>query len=229
MFHVERSEMTGPGALANLLKVTWSGTLFDDEIFQYSRWTTSVNVNDQENCADAYTGDVTDMLATTVTGGGVSSLGLAFAESVAWTQLKVSPWDQTTDKLVVGQTPAYRTLTDVGLNGDGNALPHQAALAMTTRSAVAGRRKYNRFYLPTLCQSATDGWGVLGAQEADAFVLWLHLNITARVTDGYNAVNYNPHFTGNTHTITDIYLGRRLDVIRRRANHQPEIRVIDAL
>jgi hypothetical protein len=101
---------------------------------------------------------------------------------------------------------------------------------MTTRSAVAGRRKYNRFYLPTLTVQATDGHGLLGVEEANAFVLWLHLNITARAAQGHHAANFNPGFgTPPMHQILDIYLGRRLDIIRRRANKQPEPRVIDTL
>jgi hypothetical protein len=221
--------MTGPGALGNLYKVSFSGLISTTEQFVYSLWTTSSTVHDQEAVADNYTGDVADLLATTVSGGGVPTLESAFPDYVSWDQIKVSPWDQTTDKLESGQTPAYRTISENGNGSAGSGLPGQCALAITTRSALAGRRKYNRFYLPPLTIQATDGDGVLGAQEADAFVLWRHLNITSHAAAGDNQVNYNPHFSGNTHTIVDIYLGRRLDVIRRRANKQPEVRVIDAL
>jgi hypothetical protein len=221
--------MTGPGALSDLYKVTFSGTLGTDEQFAYSRWTTSATPDDQESVIDNYLGDVADMLATTVAAGPVATLENAFPDWVAWTQIKVAPWDTTTDKLKAGQTPAYRTISENGNGTTSSGMPYQVALAMTTRSAAPGRRKYNRFYLPPLVAQASVGKGLLDPDVADAFVLWLHLNITSHSAAGDNIVNYNPHYAGATHPIVDIYLGRRLDIIRRRANKEAEPRVVDAL
>jgi hypothetical protein len=222
--------MSGPSPLANLYKVSFSGEIGANEIFVYSLWTTAADSFLQEFVIDNYTGDVADLLATSVTSGGVPTLESAFPDYVNWTQIKCSPWDTTTDKLQAGQTPAYRTIAENGNGSAGSGLPDQCALAITTRSAVAGRRKYNRFYLPPLTINATDGRGILGSAEADAFVLWRHLNITSHATAGDNQCNYNPHGpSGVVHPILDIYLGRRLDVIRRRANHEPEPRTVDAL
>jgi hypothetical protein len=103
---------------------------------------------------------------------------------------------------------------------------------MTTRSSQAGRRKYNRFYLPTMVVQATDGNGLMGVLETDAFVLWLNLNITSHEASGtlpVAMVNHNAGSPSTNHQILDIYVGRRLDVIRRRANRQPEPRVIDTI
>jgi len=223
--------MSGPVPLNNLYKATWSGTIGTEEIFSYSSWWTEGNIHQQEPVADVLSGDVTDMLGTAVTAGPIATLAQGFPEYVAWTQLKVSPWDPTTDKLEAGQTPAYRVLTDVGTGDETGGMPYQVALAMTTRSVVAGRRKYNRFFLPVVTHFCTDGHGVLQTTVADAFVLWRHLNITARAagTPSVHAVNYNPGIASVTHAIEDIYLGRRLDTIRRRRNTAPEPRTIDAL
>jgi hypothetical protein len=219
--------MAGPTPQSDLYKVTFSGTIGSSEIFTYSQWTTYLLPGSQETVIDNYTGDVADLLGTTVTGGGVPTLAQAFPDYVHWTELKCSPWDLTTDKLVAGQTPAYRTLAEVGTGATTSGLPNQCALAITTRSGASGRTKYNRFYLPPLTINATDGNGVLGAQEADAFVLWRHLNVTSHAAAGDSQVNYGP--VGGIRTLVDIYLGRRLDIIRRRANKQPEVRVIDVL
>lgn len=221
--------MAGPDPRAGLYKLTYSGTIGADEIFAYSRWVTGDNINTPEVYIDDFLGDVADMLATAVSGGGVPTLESAFPDTVVWDQLKLAPWDIAGNHLITGASPAYRTISENGNGGAGSGLPNQVALAMTTRSVLAGRRKYNRFYLPPLTIQATDGGGVLGAQEADAFVLWLHLNITARDTTGEAFVNYNPGAATPVNRIIDIYLGRRMDIIRRRANHQPEIRVVDTL
>lgn len=220
--------------LAALYKATWSGTIGTEEIFSYSRWFSMDTVEQQEPMADSLANDVTDMLATTVTLGPVATLGQMFTSYVAWTQLKVSPWSITTNKLAPEfGDPAYRILTDAGSGTETSGLPYQMAIAVTTRSSAAGRRKYNRFYLPTIQSIATDGHGVLQSTVADAIVLWLHLNITARAAEDPSivAVNWNPGTaTGHgLHAIEDIYLGRRLDTIRRRRNQAPEPRTIDTL
>jgi hypothetical protein len=225
--------MSGPSPLSDTYKLTWSGVIGSDEIFSYSRWTTFAGSHAQETIIDDFTGDVADMLATTVTLGGIPTLAQGFPSYVEWTQLKCSPWDNATDKLESGQTPAYRTLTDVGTGSASAGLPNQCAWAMTTRSAESGRRKYNRFYLPTFVVQTTDGGGLVGVEETNAFALWLHLNITARASTGENMVNHNgkpsPSLPATDHAMLDIYLGRRMDVIRRRANPQPEPRVVDVL
>jgi hypothetical protein len=223
--------MSGPAPLSGLYKATWSGTIGTEEIFSYSSWWTAASTFIQEDIADVLSGDVTDMLGQAVTAGPIATLAQGFPEYVAWTQLKVAPWNPATDKLYSGETPAYRVLTDVGTGDETGGMPYQVALAMTTRSVVSGRRKYNRFYLPVVTHFCTDGHGVLQTTVADAFVLWRHLNITARAADtpSVHAVNYNPGLTPFAHAIEDIYLGRRLDTIRRRRNTAPEPRTIDAL
>lgn len=226
--------MSGPTPLAGLYKVSYSGTIGTEEIFVYSRWVSNAATSVQEDIADLLDTDVTDMLAQAVTLGPIPTLQALFPDYVVWTQLKVSPWDPATNKLsTTDGDPAYRILTDHGSAAASSGLPYQSAIAVTTRSAVAGRRKYNRFYLPTPCQTATDGHGVLQSPVGDAIALWYHLNITARAADALDvrAVNWNPG-TGvghGQHAIEDIYLGRRIDTIRRRRNDAPEPRTIDTL
>lgn len=223
--------MAAISPLSRLYKATWSGTIGSEEIFSYSSWWSHANSGEQEVVADALEDDVTDMLGTTVTLGPVATLAQAFPEYVIWTQLKVSPWDTATDKLIVGETPAYRILTDAGTGTETGGMTYQTALALTTRSTVAGRRKYNRQFLPTVMHLTTDGHGVLQTTVADALVLWRHLNITSRAAGSPSIVacNYNPGLLTPMHAIEDIYLGRRLDTQRRRRNQAPEPRTIDTL
>ena len=225
--------MAGPVPAGPLYKVSYSGTIGTEEIFVYSRWVTADSTGIQDDIAGELELDVTDMLAQTVTLGPIPTLQALFPDYVVWTQLKVSPWSTATNKWDPAQgDPAYRILTDHGSAAASSGLPYQSAIAVTTRSAVAGRRKYNRFFLPVPCQTATDGHGVLQTPVADAIALWYHLNITARAagTPAIQAVNWNPNGSSTgEHQIVDIYLGRRIDTIRRRRNDAPEPRVIDTL
>jgi len=221
--------------LAYLFKVTWSGTIGTEEIFVYSRWITS-DLDVPENVIDALDTDVTDMLAQTVTAGSIPRLQGFFPAHVVWTQLKVSPWDPVTNKLKAGREPLYLVLTDAGNGSATSGLPYQIAMAMTTRSHLAGRRKYNRFYLPTPHILGTDGHGVVPVPVAQAWTTWLSLNITSRAALGLVYVNYNhgtdngdPSTAAGCWSIKDIYLGRRLDTIRRRRNEAPEPRQTLAL
>lgn len=218
-----------------LFKASWSGTLGSDEIFVYSRWVTSA-VDDAALAAAAIHLDVTDMLGTAVVAGPAPTLSACFPSHVHWTQLKVSPWQPHDNKLIPGRGPALLVLTDVPTGSTGLGLPYQIATALTTRSQLPGRRKYNRFYLPPLVQSTTDGHGVLQASISSAFTSWLQLNITARDAAGYTYVNYNPGTPGfdpaaaeATWPIVDIYNGHRLDTIRRRRNEAPEGRTTLAI
>ncbi len=214
--------------LALLWKATWSGTIGADEIFSYSRFVTT-NTSTDESFIDELADDVTAMLGQSVTGGPFLTLTSAFPSHVHWTQLKVSPWRADTNKWDPSRgDPRYVVLTDIPTGSTGSGMPYQIALAVTSRSTLAGRRKYNRFYLPTLVISATDGQGVLQSMVADAFAEWAALTITAGAAadDPVVYVNYNPGTTPTTHAIEDIYLGHRMDTIRRRRNQAPEGRTI---
>lgn len=224
--------MTAIDPLATLYKATWSGTLGTEEIFAYSRWVTGTTPNDQETIIDGLTDDVTNMLAQTVSLGPVAAIQQCFPEWVVWTELKLSPWDHATDKLVAGQTPAYRPLTDAGVDAGTPGLPFQCALAMTTRSALSGRRKYNRFYLPPMTAQSTDGQGDIDPTIADALALWWHLSMTshAALSEPIVYCHYTRSIPGPwTYPILDLYLGHRIDTIRRRRNKATEARTIDTM
>lgn len=223
--------MAGPAPLGELYKATWSGTLGTSEEFVYSRWCTAGVATPEADVATTLSGSVTAMLATAVTAGPVPTLATAWPSHVAWTQLKVSHWDMATDKLVAGSSPAYVMLTDVASGATGSGMPFQCSLAVTTRSVLAGRRKYNRFYLPGPTVFTTDGQGSLQPSVADAIALWCHLDITsaAAAATPVAFVNWNPPGSTGRHAILDIYLGHRVDTIRRRRNELVEGRTVDTL
>lgn len=226
--------MTAIDPLDYLYKVSYSGTIGTEEIFVFSRWISAAFPSIQTDIAALLATDITDLLATTVTSGPLATLQQMFPDYVVWTQLKVAPWDQTTNKLDPAQgDPAYEILTDHGSESASAGMTYQTALAVTTRSAAAGRRKYNRFYLPSIAHTGTDGHGLIDVTVANAIVLWLHLNITARAAADPSvvAVNWTPSATVGPKmlAVQDVYLGRRLDTIRRRRNMAPEPRVTDAI
>lgn len=222
-----------------LFKASWSGTIGADEEFVYSRWVT----NDLDDGATV-SGDldtlVSVMFLYAVTGSSpVSTLGPSWPSHVAWTQLKVSPWDPATNKLKAGREPTYTILTDTPGGSTSSGLPYQCSVAVTTRSQVAGRRKYNRFYLPVQVQQITDGQGVLQPAVADSLAAYFGVEIETTADDsagGTTFVNFNPgtsngvptHAAG-TWAIEDVYLGHRVDTIRRRRNQAPEGRSVQPI
>lgn len=219
-----------------LFKATWSGTIGTEEIFAYSRWITHES-DVETSVRDALADEIDVMLAFPVTLGPIPTLESAFPDYVTWTQLKVSPWNPVTNKLKVGREPAYLILDANGNGSAGGGLPYQNALAVTTRSHEVGRRRYNRFYLPTMEQLITDGHGNLQSMVATSFAQWAEVGIENRAdADGVVYVNYNPgQDNGNPSEaagcfpIVDVYLGHRLDTIRRRRNQAPEGRTIQPI
>ena len=227
--------MSARPALANLMKVTWSGTIGTEEIFAYSRWAT-MSTDDPGAAALILQDEITVMLAFGVTGGPVSTLTSAWPSHVAWTQLKVSPWDAALNKLKAGRTPSYIVLTDTATGSTGSGMPYQCAIGVTTRSVQAGRRKYNRFFLPCPVNNITDGHGVLQDSVATSIAQFFEVGIED-YADAHELVfvNYNPGTTpdlgaaAGCHEIQDVYLGKRIDTIRRRRNEAPEGRQINPI
>src|SRR5258707_47160 len=139
-----------------LFKASWSGTLWSDEIFVYSRWVTN-NLDDGPTVIGDLDTLVSVMFDFAVTGSSpVSTLGPSWPSHVAWTQLKVSPWDAVPNHLKAGRGPTYAILRPTPTGSTGSGMPYQNSVAVTTRSVVAGRRKYNRFYLPVQVNNITD-------------------------------------------------------------------------
>lgn len=222
-----------------LFKASWSGTLGADEIFVYSRWVTN-DGDVPETVRDDLSTLVSVMLDYAVTGSSpVATLGPSWPSHVAWTQLKVSPWDPVLDKLKAGREPVYAILSDVGTGSTGSGMPYQNSVAVTTRSEIAGRRKYNRFYLPVQVNNITDGQGLLQPAVADAMSAYFGVEIETTADDtstGTTFVNYNkgtdntiPTWAAGTWPIVDVYLGHRVDTIRRRRNEAPEGRSITTI
>lgn len=228
-------EVEGMGAMASwppelyLFKLTWSGLLGTEEIFVYSRWATAA-LDDAEAVADSEESSVGVMLSHTVTSGPIPTLATMWPSHVDWTQLKVSPWDPVANALKPLRSPVVRVLTDSPTGSTGSGLPYQNAVAVTTRSLLPGRRKYNRFYLPVPVVNVTDGKGVLQSSVSTALAdaVAAHIDASASAS-GIVYVNYNPGTdNGNPSQaagcwgIEDVYLGHRLDTIRRRRNQAPE-------
>lgn len=222
-----------------LFKASWSGTLGSDEIFVYSRWVT----NDGDD-APAVVSDLDTLVSVmfdfAVTGSSpVATLGPSWPSHVAWTQLKVSPWDPALNKLKAGREPAYAILTDTPTGSTGSGMPYQNSVAVTTRSTLAGRRKYNRFYLPVQVNNVTDGKGLLQPAVADAMAAYFAVEIETTADDSatnttfvnYNhgTTNGNPSEAAGCWPIEDVYLGHRVDTIRRRRNEAPEGRSIEPI
>lgn len=222
-----------------LFKASWSGTMGAEEIFVYSRWVTC-SLDDAPAVADDLENLVGVMFDYAVSGSSpISTLGPGWPSHVAWTQLKISPWDSATNKLKVGRTPEYRILTDTPGGSTGSGMPYQCAVAVTTRSIEGGRRKYNRFYLPVMVNNVTDGQGLLQPAVADALAAYFSVEISTTADDSINGsvfVNFNPGtnngvptWAGGTWGIEDVYLGHRVDTIRRRRNHAAEMRSIEPI
>jgi hypothetical protein len=213
-------------------KATWSGTLGADEIFSYSRYVSSLDGPVTSGVVgDALEDDVANMLGQAVLLGPIATIAQGFPSHVVWNQLKVSEWDATSGKLVVGTFPDVRALSEVGTGDTSHGLPFQCAWAITTRSQLTpSAREKNRFYLPPVTVECTNGQGTMKQPVIDAFSLWLTLGETALEagTPSLSFSNYS-HADGLFKALLDHYIGSRIDTIRRRRNHLVEARTIGSM
>lgn len=214
-------------SISNLYHVVWSGTLnpSEEEIFAYGRYAYTEAAVLPPAIGDELENDVTNMLAESTTGSTpFSNLGQIFPTHVHWTQLKVSQIDKTTGALM-GE-PDVRPLTDEGLGATSQGLPYQDTLAITYEAAAPDRKRRNRFYLPPMVSTATDGHGrILGTLIDD-----IHTQI---------ALDANAHDVSDVHLswciraagsstggweIDRYHTGDVMDTQRRRRNKLPEVR-----
>lgn len=224
-FHVKRGAMWGD--YTELYKVSWQGFLGDasDEIFDYSRWVVGTIETNAAGIADAYSTDVTDLLAESTTGSTpFSNIGQIFPTHVHWTKLSVWRYVEGTGHWD-GITPREdRELTDNGLGSTGNGMPFQNAFCMTVRTDMPSRRRRNRWYLPPTVNNATDGKGRMLGSLVDDIQTQFDLANTAHIaTDNASQAVYSPtdHVARQP---VDWYSGEEYDTQRRRRNKLVEVR-----
>ncbi len=216
----------------NLFKVTWAGTIGTaGEIFAYSRWfsDTVTAVGTPTELADALADSVANMLAQPVTSSSpFPVLGDAFPGEVLWTHMFVRAINPATG-LQLGDT-VERVLVANGGGLDAQALPNQVALAVSIRKGTTGRRRWNRFYLPPLVIGATGGGDHVMVNVLQAISDWMVAEQTALLanTIPFTMVRYSK--AGAQFDPPDAtYIGSRVDVQRRRANKEVEVRTSDPL
>lgn len=211
----------------NWYRVTWSGIMNPsaEEIFAYSRYAAALDTTTVDDVADELQNDVTNMLAESTTGSTpFSNLGQIWPTHVQWTQLKVSAINHLTGALL-GE-PAYRVLTDAGLGATGQGLPYQCSLAITTEAAPPDRKRRNRFYLPPMVSTATDGHGRVLGTLIDDILTQLGLdNLAHSVGDlGLHWFVKTSAVSGGGFQADRYHVGDVTDTIRRRRNKLPETR-----
>lgn len=215
-----------PGT-GNWFRVVWSGTMDPsaEEIFAYSRCCSTLDTFGPDNVADELQHDVTNMLAESTTGTTpFSNLGQVWPTHVKWTQLKVSEIDHITGALV-GE-PSYRILTDAGRGASSQGLPYQCSLAVTSQAAPPDRKRRNRFYLPPMVSTATNGHGRLLPTLIDDILTQIALAALAHETGALGLrwfIKTSSGLTGGF-AIDRYYTGDVVDTIRRRRNKLPEVR-----
>lgn len=219
-------------ASAHIFRATWSGTQASaEEIFAYKRHIAGTGLVSPQDVWEAIVGHVADLLATVVAGGvPVGHVGQAFPTDVVWTALKVAEIDPATDDYKVGVAPYQASLTGNAGENASTGLSLTDSLAITTRSADLGRRRYNRFYLPRFCAFVTDGKSRVDSRLIGAIIEGLQANqddLAVKLDTSYAYCNFSPA----AHTdkpFQDYYVGDVLDTQRRRRNSLVEGRTVVA-
>lgn len=212
-----------------LYKITTSGVIGDTpEIFAYSQWIEdTTGLTTVEQAATAMQGSVASMLNHAIAASSpAATIKELFPDTVAWTALQARQWDPLTNKQV--GVPASRVLTLAGTGAGALAFTNQTAFAVSVRTGTAGRRRWNRFYLPPMITTAREADDHVFLSVAQALSNWLvTLNNTLRAgSPVFRLVKYSP--AGKITSLLDsTYIGTRLDTQRRRANAEVEVRVQD--
>lgn len=120
----------------------------------------------------------------------------------------------------VGEAPMVRT-------GSGSTaiLPNQCALVLTLRTGFAGRRWRGRMYVPINGQ-ALQADSQLDQTTLDGFTTWwknFFQSVNAISPGGVVSV-VSQVGTGNTASVTTVTADSRLDIQRRRASGETELR-----
>jgi hypothetical protein len=211
----------------DLFKVTWSGTLgsTEEEIFSHHRVCYAAADTPPIDVATALQDDITDMLAESTTGSTpFSNLGQIFPTTVLWTLLKAVHINRTTGE-DVGDSASV-VLTDAGLGASGQGLPYQDALAITVQSDPPDRARRNRWYLPPMVSTATDGHGRVLPTLIDDIQTVLRFTQLAHNVDTLPVHYCIFSKTLGAFEIERYYTGDVMDTIRRRRNKLPEVRHI---
>ena len=215
--------------MPTLFKVSFSGTIDPGaEQFVHSMWIDDITSNNSVGyVASELSGAITAMLATACTSSvPAANLGLLFPDTVSWLLCEARQWNAATNAQV--GPPAQVVLTDVGTGSGSFALPNQSSLAVSTRTGLTGRRRWNRFYLPPMIITATAGGDFVNQNVCDALSDWLvalNLQLNA-LTPALGIAHYSPA-AGTFSTPPDsTFIGNRLDTVRRRANQLTETRSI---
>lgn len=161
-----------------------------DSAAALTAWTTAIG---------DFWNDVTD---------GVKSL---FTADVVITGLDAAELDPVTGK----QLSRSETGTTLTGTAAGEMLPHEVALVVSMRTALATRSGRGRFYLPPLAVSKVDGGLVLAAAALQA------VNGAALLVNTLQGAAYNPvilHPDQSTTPVNKVDVGNVFDVQRRRRN-----------
>lgn len=145
-------------------------------------------------------------------------LGALVTADVSVVALHAAELDSVTLKQI---DAAEESLALVGTSS-GEMLPHECAVAVTTKGAAENRRDRGRFYLPPLSTSTVDGGRVGSATLAKL------LNGAAIWFNELQAASYVPvilHPDGTTTAVSRLSVGDVFDVQRRRRNKLLEVRV----
>lgn len=126
------------------------------------------------------------------------------------------------DPVTFKQVDAVETTLSLTGTSAGDMLPHECAVAVTTRAASANRRDRGRFFLPPPAVATISNGRLLVAQR-DHIAQGAAILINTLQGNAFNPVIFHPD--GTSSAIVEVDVGDVLDVQRRRRNKLIEARI----
>lgn len=207
-----------------LYRVVWSGTLPNDETFSHHVWIGS-DVGDAVTVDAACSTLLSDILAGALEVGTVAHI---FSENTHWDKQTTYAWDIATNKRITAQDPVYRVLDLEGADATGS-LPNQVAWAVTMRAEASFRWGKNRGYWPGLGLTYVDD-NLLNNTVCDGMGLSFAA-VQAGLLEADPQVGFVVYSPGHGGLLVpvDMYIGNRVDTVKRRVRKIVETRYINEM
>jgi len=206
-----------------LWRITYSGTLGTEEIFNHGWWATHDSGASDVDVSDTWGQAINEFLAFSASGTGFTTVADMFPASTQWLRMSVRPYNSATG-LPLAPALDSELVTPVAGNG-GQTLPFQTAWVMTFWDGTTiGRSRYNRMYLPPMQATVITTEGKLFATIPPVLnAAMKHVDDLAQADTFSGGINvYHQH----AHSVSGCNFFRSDEIIdtqRRRRNqlHSP--------
>lgn len=204
-----------------MTRVTLVGTLPNAEIFSTGFWV-GPNTIASETAANDYAVQV----QVAFVGAADQTFARFLGEDAGFTEVQVYHYVETTGPAdYVGTAPCVVP----GTSPTGNQLPIQCSVVTTLETGLSGRRRRGRMYWPCIV-AQLDGHQLVQADIAEiAGATQGFFNAVNAFTGQGDVVVHSQVGAGSAADVTRVSVDSEVDIQRRRANRQTELRQVSVI